>query len=50
MNKRKARNVIITGIATIAGVFGGFKVYSNKKKKFLSIASEKKETSDTTNS
>lgn len=46
MNKKKVRNVIITGIATIAGVFGGFKVYSNKKKKYPSIAAEKKETND----
>lgn len=41
MESKKVRKVLITGIATVAGLFGGFKIYSNKKKKVMkSIAQE----------
>lgn len=33
METKKVKRVVITSIATVVGIFGGVKVYSNKKKK-----------------
>lgn len=33
MESKKTKKIIITGVATLVGVFGGLKVYKNKKKK-----------------
>ena len=33
MKSKNVKKVVITGIATVVGVFGGLKIYSNKKNK-----------------
>ncbi len=33
MKKKKISKVIVASIATVAGVFGGMKLYANRKKK-----------------
>lgn len=43
METNKVRKIMITGIATIAGIFGGLKIYSSKKKKVIKSIEQNKE-------
>lgn len=37
MKKKKVSKVIVASIATVAGVFGGLKLYANRKRKLAEI-------------